>query len=108
MGWFSSSDATAPTAPKPSSDGGYIAPDRNARAHCWEARDAFFQCLDRNSIIDSIKEKDKAAETCGKEGQVFEKNCASSWVEYFKKRRVMEYQRDLTLKRLDAEGAKSI
>ncbi|KAF7846118.1 hypothetical protein BT93_L5223 [Corymbia citriodora subsp. variegata] len=110
MGWFSSSSDSPATidAPKPSNDGGFIAPDRNQRAHCWEGRDAFFACLDRNNIIDSVKESDKAIQLCSSENQLFEKNCASSWVQYFKKRRVMEYQRDQTLKRLETEGAKNI
>lgn len=79
MGWFSSDD-NALTSPKPSSDGGFIAPDRSARALCWEGRDAFFECLERNGIIDSIKQSDKAGKECGKELQAFEKQCASSWV----------------------------
>ncbi|KAL1303144.1 hypothetical protein AAFC00_006575 [Neodothiora populina] len=115
MGWFgsssSSSSADKPAtleSPKPSHDGGFIAPDRTQRAKCWEGRDNFFACLDKNNIIDSVRESDKAASLCNTENAAFEKNCASSWVQYFKKRRVMEYQRDQTLKRLEAEGAKDI
>ncbi|KAG9247485.1 cytochrome oxidase c subunit VIb-domain-containing protein [Calycina marina] len=104
MGWFGSSQETLPT-PKISADGAPIAPDRSQRARCWEHRDAYFSCLERNDIIDSIKERDKAAKECSAEGKGFEANCASSWVEYFKKRRVVEYKRDETLKRLQAEGA---
>jgi len=66
----------------------------------------YFQCLDKNDIVDSITEKDKAAKTCATEGRRFDANCASSWVTYFKKRRVMEYQRNKTLEKLQAEGAK--
>ncbi|KAK4540864.1 hypothetical protein LTR36_008806 [Oleoguttula mirabilis] len=109
MGWFGSSDSTgsqpSPTAPEASKDGGYIAPDRTARAQCWEGRDAFFHCLQQNGIIDSVKEDAKAREACAPELKEFETHCASSWVTYFKKRRVMEHQRDLTLKKLSAEGA---
>jgi cytochrome c oxidase assembly factor 6 len=78
MGLFSSS-ASLPE-PKISSDGAPIAPDRTQRAKCWEARDAYFKCLDRNNIIDSISEKDKAEKGCGAEARGFESNCASSWV----------------------------
>lgn len=67
-------------APKISSDGAPIAPDRTQRAHCWEARDAYFRCLDKHEIVDSIKEKDKAAKACAAEAKGFEANCASSWV----------------------------
>ncbi|KAE8448707.1 hypothetical protein EG329_008922 [Mollisiaceae sp. DMI_Dod_QoI] len=107
MGFFSTSPASPP-APKISSDGAPIAPDRSERAKCWEARDAYFACLDKNNIVDSITEKDKAAKACGAEGRGFEGNCASSWVTYFKKRRVMEYQRNKTLEKLKAEGAQQM
>jgi cytochrome c oxidase assembly factor 6 len=140
MGLFSSSPASPPP-PKISSDGAPIAPDRTQRAKCWEARDAYFGCLDRNNIVDSITEKDRAEKACSAEGRGFEMNCASSWVgfassgavgetigskrercldatitvelmvgqvTYFKKRRVMEYQRNKTLERLKAEGAQEM
>lgn len=45
--------------------------DREARAKCWEHRDAYFDCLTRND--------DKEA-SCSKEKAGFEKNCAASWV----------------------------
>ncbi|KAH7039094.1 cytochrome oxidase c subunit VIb-domain-containing protein [Macrophomina phaseolina] len=77
MGWFSSS---TPAGPKPSSDGAFEAPDRSSRVQCWEARDAFFQCLDRHNIIDSVTNKDEAAAHCGREDKKFAQNCASSWV----------------------------
>ncbi|KAG9594435.1 hypothetical protein KCU77_g4970, partial [Aureobasidium melanogenum] len=108
MGWFGSDKPNAPEAPKASGDGGFIAPDRTKRAHCWEARDAYFACLDKNNIIDSVKQSEKADSLCAPESAKFDQNCASSWVQYFKKRRVMEYQRDQTLKRLQGEGASDI
>lgn len=79
MGLFGSS---APPAPKTSSDGAPIAPDRSQRAKCWEARDAFFQCLDKNNIVDSLAEKGKADKACGKEDKQFGQDCASSWVSH--------------------------
>ncbi|CAK3964304.1 related to Cytochrome c oxidase subunit 6B new16 [Lecanosticta acicola] len=103
MVWFSSSPSQA--APEPSRDGGFIAPDRTARQQCWDGRDNFFKCLDKVGIIDSVKEDDRAKKSCAPELKEFEKACAESWVTYFKKRRVMEYQRDQTLKKLNAEGA---
>jgi len=105
MGLFYSSAPASPPPPKISSDGTPIAPDRTQRAKCWEARDGYFKCLDKNSIIDSLTDKDVAEQKCGGENRSFESNCASSWVRYFKQRRVMEYQRFQTLERLKAEGA---
>ena len=80
MGWFSSSDDSGP---KKTSGGAFEAPTRTTRAKCYEARDAFFECLDRNNILDSINTKDgraAASKACGEADQVFEKNCAHSWV----------------------------
>ena len=78
MGLFSSAPTHA--NPKASSDGAYEAPDRSARSICWSARDAFFECLDRNGIIDGIREKDAADKCCGKEARNLDRDCASSWV----------------------------
>lgn len=123
MGWFSS----APPPPKTTADGGLIAPDRTERAQCWQGRDAFFRCLDEHNIIDSVREDSKARQSCGKELAAFEQACKDSWVSwrrerqptpkhrlmqkqvtYFKKRRVMEYQRDATIKKLSSEGAQGV
>jgi len=68
----------------------------------------YFACLDKEGIIDSLTEKDKAEKGCAKESRNFEVNCATSWVQHFKKKRVMEYQRDQTLQRLKAEGAQQM
>ena len=125
MGWFSYSDNTAAAEPKPTKADG-IAPNRSQRARCWEARDAFFQCLEANGIIDSMKNKDLASEKCGKKDIEFGKECVASWVcnlwvarfpmgytdisqvDYFKKRRVMEYKKEQMLKELSKEDAVKI
>lgn len=82
MGLFSASPPSSTTlaSPAESTDGAYIAPDRNARAHCWAARDNFFACLERNNIVDSIREKEKAGSACGAEDTDFGRECAKSWV----------------------------
>lgn len=81
MGLLSASmSSELPPTPKPSPDGAYEAPNRNARAHCWQARDTFFECLERNAIVDSIKYAGQAQKLCGEEGKGFERDCASSWV----------------------------
>ncbi len=82
MGLFGSSQPSGP-ATKLSADGTPEAPNRSARQHCWDARDAFFRCLDRHNIVDSLKDDTEAKKVCGAEHQVFEKNCASTWVSFF-------------------------
>lgn len=59
---------------------GTRAPDRSERRRCWEARDAYFRCLDGAGIIDSLKEDKAAARACPSEGAVFERDCAAQWV----------------------------
>lgn len=128
MGWLGSG-SPSPSSSTPSSGKG-IAPNRSQRARCWEARDGFFQCLDRNNILDPIKEAPAAHVSCSVQEVAFEKECVGSWVcsafslivvwqpecllipllqvEYFKKRRVMERNRETMLKKLEAEGAMPI
>lgn len=76
MGWFSwsSSDDSK------SSDGGRIAPDRSSRERCWEGRDRLFACLDRNHILDAVRDDKGARSKCGKEVEEFEGACAKAWV----------------------------
>jgi cytochrome c oxidase assembly factor 6 len=113
---------------KKTSGGAFEKPSRGNRAKCYEARDAFFECLDKNNILDSINSKAGRAATqtaCGSADQVFEKNCAHSWVwrlrirpcsranmrlqvEYFKKQRVVNYQKEQTIKKIEAEGGEII
>ena len=76
MGWFKSTPSTG----KISADGKPEAPNRHDRQHCWEARDAFFACLDRNNILDSIRDDMQAQKQCGAESVVFDQNCAQTWV----------------------------
>ncbi len=47
---------------------------------CWEARDIYFKCLDKHSIVDSIRNKEEAEKACPQEQKELEGNCASSWV----------------------------
>lgn len=76
MGWLPWSSGDSNKA----SDGGRIAPDRSSRARCWEGRDAFFACLDRNEILDAIKDDKEARRKCAKEVAEFEAACSQTWV----------------------------
>ncbi|KAJ5209107.1 hypothetical protein N7449_003486 [Penicillium cf. viridicatum] len=106
MGWnpWSSGDSNKNAA----SDGGRIAPDRTSRARCWEGRDLFFACLDKNDILDGIKDDKKARQKCANEVAEFEAACSQSWVKYFKEKRVMEFNRDKTIERIQKEDAAKV
>ncbi|KAI1468368.1 cytochrome oxidase c subunit VIb-domain-containing protein [Daldinia caldariorum] len=86
---------------------GARAPDRTERQQCWDARDAFYKCLDKHDVIDSLNGDGKkiAEKQCAAENKSFEQNCASAWVTYFKRYRVADYQKKKTLERLQKEGA---
>ncbi|OKL58770.1 hypothetical protein UA08_05556 [Talaromyces atroroseus] len=107
MGWFSFGSSNAPQSAK-ASDGGRIAPDRSSRESCYNGRDHFFACLDSNDILDAVKHDSEARKKCAKEIAEFESACSKAWVKYFKEKRVMEYNRDQTIARIqkaDAEKA---
>ncbi|KAI8627154.1 oxidoreductase-like protein [Xylariaceae sp. FL1651] len=89
---------------------GARAPDRTERKQCWDARDNFYRCLDKNDVIDSLNGEGKktADKLCAQEDLAFQQNCASAWVTYFKKYRVAEYQKKRTIERLQKEGANKV
>ncbi|KAF2001118.1 hypothetical protein P154DRAFT_522090 [Amniculicola lignicola CBS 123094] len=106
MGWLWGSSEEVGGVKK-TSGGAFESPSRSNRAKCYESRDLFFECLDKNKILDSVNTKagiDAARKACGEADKEFEKNCAHSWVEYFKKQRVVNYQKEQTIKRIEAEG----
>lgn len=84
MGWLPAWGSTTKPKGATSSDTinpeEYRPPGRQTRAKCWDSRDVFNECLNRNNILDAIKDKDAADNACRKESDLFEKNCASSWV----------------------------
>ncbi|KAF7513674.1 hypothetical protein GJ744_007725 [Endocarpon pusillum] len=113
MVWpFSSSSQDTSTNPNSSGpksrDGGFIAPDRSAREKCYESRDRLFDCLDRNDILDAVKEDEKTRRVCKGENEVYERDCAKAWIKYFKEKRVMEYNRDRTIERIKADDARMV
>lgn len=79
MGWFSSTPAEQPQEAS-SLEGTYKPLKRNERKACWEARDAYFGCLDKHQILDAVKDEDAAKSKCPRENDLFEKDCATSWV----------------------------
>ena len=73
MGWFSSSSSTSSSS-EPTNDS--AAPSRSERKACWDSRDLYFGCLDKNSIPVPGQEGDK----CKKEDGEYRDKCAASWV----------------------------
>ncbi|KAF8526213.1 cytochrome oxidase c subunit VIb-domain-containing protein [Hysterangium stoloniferum] len=98
MGWFSWFSS------KPDISSG-VAPDRSQRQVCWDARDCYYACLDKNSVLKPGEERN----VCTKEKKSYEGNCAKSWIAYFDKRRVLaEEQKDqLALAQAQADAARA-
>ncbi|OLL24455.1 Cytochrome c oxidase assembly factor 6 [Neolecta irregularis DAH-3] len=69
------------------------APSRNQRKRCWDARDLFFECLDKNGIVSPATDLAAPMAVCGTLWTKFKEDCQSSWVEYFCKKRVIDEQR---------------
>jgi len=61
-------------------------PTRSERQTCWSHRDAYFSCLDVNSIV---KPGSEPSSICSKEKKNYEGSCLKSWVEHFNTRRVV-------------------
>ncbi|KAI5863908.1 cytochrome oxidase c subunit VIb-domain-containing protein [Durotheca rogersii] len=89
---------------------GARAPDRSERQRCWDARDAFYRCLDQHDVVDALTGEGRkvADKKCASESKAFDANCASAWVTYFKRYRVAEYKKKQTFERLEREGANKI
>ncbi|KAJ7584246.1 cytochrome oxidase c subunit VIb-domain-containing protein [Mycena floridula] len=60
---------------------------RTDRQKCWDARDAYFSCLDAAGVVRAGSEKDNA---CAAQSKAYSANCAKSWIEYFNQRRIIE------------------
>ena len=67
MGWFGSSKTETPNAIS-----------RQDRSKCWEARDAYFACLDAAEVVVAGTEGSK----CAAQRKSYEQNCAKSWVSH--------------------------
>lgn len=84
---------------------GAVAPSRTERQRCWTARDAYFGCLDRHSILDANADAAAARKACPAESDAFERDCAAKWVSYFKEWRVVEAKKRAKIAQLEKEGA---
>lgn len=57
------------------------APTREQRQLCWNARDAYFSCLDRNDIVQPAEgELGDVKGVCADFRKAYESSCGKSWV----------------------------
>lgn len=64
MGWFSSTPATP------------IPITREDREACWESRDIYFACLDKNRVVKPGTE----GKECKSEEKAYTGKCGKTWV----------------------------
>ncbi|KAG0680079.1 hypothetical protein C6P41_000347 [Kluyveromyces marxianus] len=96
MGWFSKQkEMDDPTK----------APSRSSRKQCWESRDLFFACLDKIDVVNALDPKHQKVikSTCSSEEAKFEHDCATSWISYFKEKRVVDFKREKFLKQMEEQ-----
>ena len=56
-------------------------PNREEREKCWNARDDYWECLDKHGM------DTKSSEVCQELRKTFENSCSHAWVKYFDRRK---------------------
>lgn len=97
MGFFSSS-----STPEPKQD---EMRKKSTRQLCWDARDKYFACLDKHDIDNDIIDPKPAQKHCKAEDDVFQQQCISSWVKYFRERRINDIKKNRRIAELEKDGA---
>ncbi|ODV96934.1 hypothetical protein PACTADRAFT_39201 [Pachysolen tannophilus NRRL Y-2460] len=83
-------------------------PMRSKREKCWESRDLFNKCLDKYNIDNALDKNSIKIinQNCAEEDKQFNKDCAASWVEYFKGKRYVEIKKAKMLEQVEIDNAK--
>jgi cytochrome c oxidase assembly factor 6 len=69
------SSSTEPSLP--------AAPNREERKACWESRDLYFGCLDKNGVLVAGQADAGGKRVCEAERKGYEGSCSKSWVSDF-------------------------
>lgn len=65
-------------------------PDKQKRQICWNARDAYWTCLDKYLPEYSTSSGQEGPPECAKLRQLFETGCPAQWVKHFDRKRTYE------------------
>lgn len=57
-------------------------PTKEERTKCWDARDKYWECLDKHNISDAVKEG-----PCVEFRKIYEECCLPQWVKHFDRKR---------------------
>ncbi|KAH3681741.1 hypothetical protein WICPIJ_007300 [Wickerhamomyces pijperi] len=102
MGLFSSSSSQQSSTT--------VAPNRSKREQCWESRDLYLDCLEQNKIDNpnDVKKYQEELKKCQKQSDAFDRDCAKSWVSYFKDKYVVDLKKERFLREMEEKGGKQL
>lgn len=85
-------------------------PLRSTRKKCWESRDKFFACLDGIGVENALDSAHKPAvkKNCSSQEAEFDRDCAASWVKYFKEQRYYSIKKEKFIKEMEEQGGTEI
>lgn len=59
-------------------------PDKQSRTACWEARDRYWECLDKYAPnFNRNNQSEKEPKECVELRKLFEKECPSTWYVFY-------------------------
>lgn len=65
-------------------------PDKAKRTKCWDSRDNYWQCLEKNAPEHSTTGGQEEPSACISLRKIFESNCPAQWVKHFDRKRSYE------------------
>lgn len=65
-------------------------PDKQKRKQCWDARDEYWKCLDKNAPEHSTTGGEPEPTVCEKFRKLFAQECPGQWVTHFDRKRSYE------------------
>lgn len=65
-------------------------PNKEQRKLCWDARDSYWQCLDKNAPQHQATSGAKEPSVCLQMRQLFQKQCPGQWVKHFDRKRTYD------------------
>lgn len=81
-------------------------PDKETRQSCWNARDEYWQCLDKNAPDYQATSGADEPKECQKFRKLFQSKCPGQWVKHFDRKRTYEQFKKKMDKGYDPEEAK--
>ncbi|XP_055694496.1 cytochrome c oxidase assembly factor 6 homolog [Lutzomyia longipalpis] len=65
-------------------------PTKEERTQCWNNKDRYWECLDKNAPTHSTTGGDAEPKACLELRKAFEKSCPGQWVKHFDRKRSYE------------------